>query len=62
MNDEEHSMDEAPLIANNNEDQKMVKLANVQAMLGIEDVGQALELLDQNNWDETVRLNFLTQL
>jgi len=34
---------------------------NLQAMLDIEDTGKVVELLEQNNWDESVRKLTLRQ-
>ena len=62
MNDDD-GIDSQPLMSaphgRQDDDQKMISLANLQAMLGIEDIGEALELMQQNDWDETVSAPFM---
>lgn len=35
-------------------EKKSIAIMNLQAMLDIEDTGKVIELLEQNNWDESV--------
>jgi hypothetical protein len=35
------------------DEDKSLAIVNLQAMLNIEDIGKVIELLEENNWDES---------
>lgn len=37
------------------DERKMLAVANLQAMLNLDDFDMAFDLLQRNNWDESVR-------
>ena len=41
------------------DEKKSMAILNLQAILGMDDVDKVIELLQQNNWDESVSYNKL---